>query len=151
MTLLLKYNLIAHIIFGLLAIMAFYAVWLNLIKQKLNLDFLKFISLSGFLMIVLSWITGGYYYLNYYSPVVGNIVKAGPYPWAHAIFTESKEHIFLFMPFLALIIYAIIWILNERIEQSPALKKSILYLSALTSVLGIIITLSGVIISGAVR
>lgn len=46
-----------------------------------------------------AWIAGGSYYLFFY-PLVKPVIKDGPEDWGHLIFTESKEHIFLFIPVL---------------------------------------------------
>lgn len=151
MSLLLKISLISHIVLGLLGVVAFYAVWMGLLKQKLSLKFLCFSSLAGFAAFVLSWISGAYYYVVYYGKAVQPIIKAGQYAWAHNIFMEAKEHIFLFVPFLSAVVFLIIWFLGDKLEKEVNLKHSVVIISGLITVLGIIITLSGLLISGAVR
>lgn len=147
----LQYNLSAHIIFGLLGIIAFYAVWMGLLKQKLSLRFLRYFSLVGFVSFLISWFTGGYYYVTYYGKAVRPIIKAGQYPWAHSVIMETKEHVFLFLPFLAAVAFLTFWLLGERIGQETKIKRALTSLTGLIAVLGIAITLAGVIISGAVR
>jgi len=136
---------------GLLAIVAYYAVWFDLIKKDINIDFLKKSSLYGLLLFLLSWLSGGYYYALYYGNVVKPIIKIGPYPWAHTIFMEFKEHIFLFIPFLALVVTLCFFLLENNIKGNKEIKQSITYLSAIIVFLSTIITFSGIIISGAVR
>ena len=62
-------------------------------------------ALVGTGLMVLSWVSGGYYYLAHYGPHVKPAIKAGSLPWAHTVGMELKEHVFLFLPFLGLSIY----------------------------------------------
>lgn len=151
MTPTLKLLLVLHIIFGLAGVIAFYAVWMGLLKKELNGKFLKRSSFWGAVLIVLSWISGGYYYWDYYGTAVKTVIKAGPYPWAHAVFMEGKEHVFLFLPFLTVLAAVIIWHSTDELDRNPVLKKELAVLTGVITALGIIITLSGTIISGAVR
>ncbi|MEK7146995.1 MAG: hypothetical protein AAB772_01930, partial [Patescibacteria group bacterium] len=80
MSLILKISLASHVILGIIAIIFFYAVWLNLFKQKLNLKLLKFSSLTGLIAFLLSWLTGGYYYVVYYGNAVRPGIKGGQFP-----------------------------------------------------------------------
>lgn len=150
MNLFLKIILISHVFLGLLGVVAFYAVWMGLLKQKLSLKILRFASLTGLIAFILSWLNG-VYYVVYYSKIVRTIIKTGQYSWAHNIFMEAKEHIFLFVPFLSAVVFLILWFLGDKLENESNLKRSTVALTGLVTVLGIIITLSGLLISGAVR
>lgn len=148
---LLKILLISHIFLGLAGIIASYAVWMGLLKKKISVKFLRLSSLVSLVFFLLSWLTGGYYYAVYYGQSVRGVIKSGSYPWAHSIFMEAKEHIFFFIPFLAAVIFIIFYFLNDEIESDGRLKKAAMFLAGLTTILGIVITVSGLIISGAVR
>lgn len=151
MSLILKISLASHVILGIIAIIFFYAVWLNLFKQKLNLKLLKFSSLTGLIAFLLSWLTGGYYYVVYYGNAVRPGIKGGQFPWAHTIVMEAKEHIFLFLPFLAAISFIVLWFFGQTIATDAKLKKGLLFINAVIAVIGTAIALSGIIISGAIR
>ncbi|MDP3993985.1 MAG: hypothetical protein Q8P75_03340 [bacterium] len=151
MTTLLKFLLASHVVLGLLGVAAFYAVWMQLLKQKVSVRFTKISSIWGALFLVLSWVTGGYYYATYYGAAVRSVIRAGQYPWAHSVFMEAKEHIFLFLPFLGIVLAIVLVAVGEQINSKPVLKKELAILAGVISVLGIIIILSGAIISGAVR
>lgn len=151
MGLFLKINLAAHIILGIIGVIFFYVVWLNLLKSKINLKLLKYSSLGGLISFLTSWLTGGYYYYAYYSPVVRSIIKSGQYPWAHTIFTESKEHIFFFLPFLAIVSFSVFWLIGEKIENNNKLKRNLIMINGLITAIGIFIAVAGMLISGAVR
>lgn len=146
-----KILLISHIFLGLGGVITSYVVWMGLLKKKISVKFLRSASLISLVSFLLSWLTGGYYYAIYYGQAVRSVIKNGQYPWAHSIFMEAKEHIFFFIPFLAAVIFIIFYFLSDEVETDGQFKKAVMFLSGLTAVLGIIITLSGLIISGAVR
>lgn len=72
-------------------------------SRKKRAQIVAWIGVGAFL---LSWIIGGYYYVKTYGPMIKPVIKSGPTPWAHSIITETKEHIFLFLPFMAITIAA---------------------------------------------
>lgn len=151
MTSTLKFLLSAHVVLGILGIACLAAVGLWLLKRELNISALKQASLWSIILLMASWLTGGYYYATYYGKAVRSVIKAGPYPWAHAVFMEAKEHIFLFLPFLALVIAIVLWSRGEDLANSAPLKKQLAILAGVVVILGIFITLGGAVISGAVR
>ncbi len=146
-----KTFLALHVIIGMTGVIAFAGVWMNMLRSKLPLKFLRWSSAVGFVAFITSWFTGGYYYAIYYGAVAKPIILKGSYPWAHSFFMEAKEHIFLFLPFLAAAMFIALLILGERIEEEAPLKKTLTWLAGVIVVLGISMALSGVIISGAVR
>ena len=151
MTSLLKFLLASHVVWGLLGVAAFYAVWMGLLRETSPVKFLKASAIWGVIFLVLSWATGGYYYATYYGAAVRSVIRAGQYSWAHSVFMEAKEHVFLFLPFLGIVLAVTLVALGERIDQKPVLKKELAILAGVLSVLGIFITLAGAVISGAVR
>ena len=142
--------LVWHILLGTTAIVAFTGVSLLLKGKDLNVKLVKIYSLLGFLGFLGSWIFGGYYYATYYASEVKPLILAGATPLIHQILMESKEHVFLFLPFLASTICLLLYSLSKEIGINEKLKKSLILLSLLIVTLGIIITLSGIAISGAV-
>ncbi|MEK7151931.1 MAG: hypothetical protein AAB523_00455 [Patescibacteria group bacterium] len=147
----LGYMLVAHIILGLIGIGAFYAVWMGLLKKVPKLAFLFWASLLGFLSFIASWLTGGYYYVEYYGGAVKPIIKAGEYPWAHLVVMEAKEHIFLFLPILATLVFLSLALLKETALLNQGIRKALAYVVGFIVIAGIAITLGGMLISGAVR
>jgi len=151
MTLLLQTALISHVMLGLVGVMAFYAVWLGLLKREPSIPFLKGASLFAFLGIILSWISGGYYYVVYYGSVTKPIIVGGAYPWAHFIFTETKEHVFLVLPFAALVLVALFFVGGGRLLMDPNTKQGAVWLAAALTILGTFITFAGIVISGGAQ
>jgi len=143
-------SLILHIVLGLSAIAFSYLVLMHLLHRNLELTFLKRISLAAFLLYLASWLTAGYYYVDFYGKSVKPLVVKS-YPWAHSVFMESKEHIFLFLPALSLVAYLIILFAGERLSADATLKRRVVWIAALTFLIGVYVTLSGVLVSGAAR
>ncbi|MEK9154787.1 MAG: hypothetical protein AAB596_01840 [Patescibacteria group bacterium] len=152
MSLLFKFLLISHVFSGMLGIILFSAVLFVLIKKldSKRIKFLRLTSLWGLIGFLLSWITGGYYYVYYYGALVKPIIKAGPYPWAHSILMEVKEHVFLFLPFAALIMVLVVYLFGEDFENQPKIKNAGIWLATTIVFIGTAITLMGMAISGAV-
>lgn len=151
MNFLLKTALFNHIVFGVTAIAAMYALWMAMLRREPKLKTLKIFSLGGLIALLLSWGAGGHYYLSYYGSSVKGVIKSGAYPWAHSILMEAKEHLFLFLPFLLAAAVAVIFAYGPRLAVNDKLKRALTYLVALMTVLGLAITFAGMGISGAVR
>jgi len=91
--------LFAHPTFGVLGILA--AVWVfveALNASEANQKRIWYASLAVTASIAAAWILGGYWYVNYYYAEKAVILKL-PWPWAHNIFMETKEHLF-FIPLI---------------------------------------------------
>jgi len=136
--------LIGHILLGLIGVLMSLAMLLALLGKRYNRAFALYSAMAAFVSFMLSWLLGGWYYVTYYSSVVKSIIKSGPYPWAHLIAMEAKEHIFLMLPILTAIIMMFVW-LNE------GKPRSIGILVILNAIIAVSILMAGVVISGAVR
>ena len=133
-----------HAFIGELGIASFIWVFVEMLKPDAKrIKRAKIAAILGVLFFLASWFFGGYYYLNDYGDGVKQIIKAGPQPWAHKIFTETKEHVFLFLPFLSLLTYSLIL----RFEKCI----SILIMSLTIIVIGALMALMGYLISTGFR
>lgn len=151
MTPLFTYALIAHVLLGILGVVASYATLLGLLKSKPELSSLRHTSIVATICYFASWLSGGYYYALYYGGKVKPIILAGSYPWAHKFFIEVKEHIFMFLPFVAFATAMILLATDEGGMLDQKLRKSLIFLMGVATIIGLFITLSGVVVSGAVR
>ena len=93
--------LLSHAVFGTCGALA--AVWvlaetLNLRAENLNR--VRFVSILVAVFVWLSYLFGGYFYVNFYVADRA-IILAGPWPWAHRFATEVKEHLFFILLLLA--------------------------------------------------
>lgn len=149
MTPLLTFALVSHIILGIAAIGLAHLVLMQLLRKTPAWGWaIGLASWSTFLFFV-SWATSAYYYVSYYGKSVKPVIKAGDYSWAHTIFMEGKEHVFLMIPFLALTTTLALLVLRKN--PDPRLKLAVTILTATLVVLGLFVALSGIAVSGAAR
>ncbi len=104
----------------------------------------------GTLALISSWVVGGYYYVVYYGSLVKPVIKKGVAPWAHNIVMEAKEHIFLFVIPMAVVVLFISFMNDEEIERS-GIRRTAVWLSGAVAMLGLLIGAMGFIISAAAR
>ncbi len=143
--------LLLHIILGILAMVASVTLWMVFLKRIQNFRLIKFSAGATFFLLLGSWISGGYYYLYYYGASVRSVILSGPYPWAHKIVMEAKEHIFLFLPFLAAVVFFAVLRFREGEAISPVLLRGLAILITAMTTLIVLMALGGIAISGAVR
>src|SRR3989344_3093335 len=96
--------LLVHPIFGVFGVLA--AIWLFV--EVLNVSSsndkrIRLASLAVPLFMVLTWITGGYWYVLYYAQDKATILN-GPWPFVHNIIMETKEHVFFITLILSLLL-----------------------------------------------
>lgn len=151
MTTLFAATLILHVLFGLLGLIASFWVTFHLFGAIHNHRTLVRSSALAFISYILSWFAGGWYYWKYYGAIVKPKIVGGDYVWAHAIFMEVKEHIFLFLPFASLCIFVILWLAGDSLRDNGLLRRRVAMLSFFVTLLATIVTLSGVLITGGAR
>lgn len=140
-----------HAALGEIGAIGFLWILIELLNtKKRNINRLKTIALVATIFIFLSWTTGGVYYVNIYGSEVKPIIKEGPQPWAHAILMEVKEHVFLFLPFLALLAYSTIAKYEDKIFTSK-LRTQLILLCLLIFILAFAIGAMGYLISSSAR
>ena len=111
----------------------------------------KIASLSGTILIFAHWLVSGVYYVAYYGPEVKPAIKAGAWPWGHTIFMESKEHIFLFLPFLSILLFFLIWKNGDKLREERGLRYSIFAVGGVTVLVFLLMVVSGFLISSGYR
>ena len=142
--------LVAHIFLGTLGIIFLTAYLLSIFKKEIDPKWLKINSFLALLSFIASWITGGYYYTSYYGKSVKPVILKGAYAWVHSVLMETKEHIFLFLPFLALALFAVTYLTSWDLGKDKKLVLAAAGLCFTTVSIALMIMLSGIIISGAV-
>lgn len=139
-----------HVLFGVAAIFIIGYLWMSLKNPDSKGIILKLLSLGGFLALLTSWMTGGYYYLYYYGTSVKPAILAGSQPWAHKLVMETKEHIFIIIPFLSITLLALIFKIDfSSPEINQDLKKSITKIAFIATTISALMAVMGFIISGA--
>jgi hypothetical protein len=136
--------LFAHPTFGVLGVLA--ALWVfveALNASAANQKRIWYASLAVTVCIVAAWILGGYWYVNYYYAEKAVILK-GPWPWAHDIFMETKEHLF-FIP-LILALYLPI-VAAQKLAANRTVRAMVLVVSMLIVLNGLAIEGAGALVS----
>ena len=140
--------LIVHVIGGVIAIGMHNVVLMHLLKKAPNYVFVSRIAWSAVALFLLSWATSAYYYVTYYGSAVKPRILAGAVPFAHTFFMETKEHIFLVLPFVAISIALCATYL--RTNPDDALRKSTALLTLVALAVGVATAVSGVFVSGSI-
>src|SRR3989338_146521 len=142
--------LVSHIFLGTLGIIFLIAYLLSIFKKEAELKWLKINSFLALLSFIASWITGCYYYTSYYGKSVKPVILKGEFSWVHSILMETKEHVFLFLPFLTLALFAVTYFAYSDFAKDKKLALSVAGLCFTIVSIALAIMLSGIVISGAV-
>ncbi|MFZ2303556.1 MAG: hypothetical protein WAV98_02065 [Minisyncoccia bacterium] len=130
------------------------SLWVFVELLNMSEASLRRARIAAFIAVIFfisSWLVGGYNYLNDYATMVKPLIKNGPAPWAHLIMTEAKEHLFLFLPFLAIVEWSLLVKYKNELLSDINLRKSALYISFVTTLLAFLMVGMGVLISSGFR
>jgi hypothetical protein len=105
--------------------------------------------LASFFIIAGCWIAGGYNYRTAYGVQVRPVILAGSSPWAHLIVMEAKEHIFIFLPIIALAISLTLATMKYNLLKNPKSRRALAIVASLALFLVLVVFLMGAIISNA--
>ena len=143
-----EFVMMLHPTFGVLAIIS--SVWVfveTLNARQANVGRIRTASVITLILMWLAYIVAGYWYVVYYGGDKA-IIKAGPWPFAHSFFMETKEHVFFMLLLLATLLPIVAFgdILNKR-----ATRVTVLWTSALVVLLSLVMEGAGAIISMGVK
>ena len=142
----------AHAFFGEAGALLFLWVLVELLNPSPErLRRARIVSMLGAFFLVAAWIVGGYYYVEFYGALVKPVIKGGPMPWAHSIVTETKEHVFLFLPFLAILASGIIANVGQQLTENRRLRIALITLCGLIVLFAFAMAALGVTISSGFR
>ena len=136
--------LLAHATFGVLGTLS--AVWVfveALNAREDNARRTRRASLVVATCMFVAWILGGYWYVHFY-PADKAIILKGPWPFAHNIFMETKEHLFFLTLILAFYLPIAAW---DKLWANANARKMVLYVAMLIVFSGLAIEGSGAIIN----
>jgi hypothetical protein len=126
--------LLAHAGFGILGTLA--AVWVfvdALNAREGNARRIQTAALIVSACMVAAWILGGEWYLHFY-PADKALILRGPWPFAHNLFMETKEHLF----FLTLILSLYLPIAaGQKLHSSESARKMVLSVALLIALSGL--------------
>ena len=121
-------------------------VWFiaSLTCKEINDRRIKKISLLIALLMIIIWISAGYWYVQYYSSDKAMIIKSN-WSFTHKFFMETKEHIFFIVLILSL--YLPIVALKNDIAKNQIAKKLLITIGILLLSLMLYIEGAGAIIA----
>jgi hypothetical protein len=116
-----------------------------------NISRAKLAVLLGVVFLFGAWFAGGFYYVEFYGTGVKPLIKEGPLPWAHKIVMETKEHVFLFLPFLGLLAYGLLQRLGNQMAQDRRACIAAMYAVGSVAVIAAGMALLGFLVSSGFR
>jgi hypothetical protein len=140
--------LLAHAAFGVLGTVA--AVWVfveALNAREQNAQRTRVAARAVAFFVSGAWILGGYWYLRFY-PAERALILKGPWPFAHSVFMETKEHLFLMTLILAFYLPIVV---REQLHANPAARKMALCVAMLIVITGLAIEGAGAVIDHGVK
>jgi hypothetical protein len=140
--------LLAHATFGVLGtVLAMFVFVEALNASEQNAQRIRRAALGVTLCMVAAWIAGGYWYLHFY-PAERAMILAGPWPLAHSLFMETKEHLFLMTLILSLYLPIAA---ADKLFQNAAARRMVLSVAMLIVLMGLAVEGSGAIINHGVK
>lgn len=124
--------LMSHVMFGVICMIA--GVWLFvevLNANEGNLKRIRRMSWAAAVAMWLAFLVGGYWYVNFYKADKAIILK-GPWPFAHNMVMETKEHLVFIL--LLLVTYLPIAAANNLAASKDA-RRLMLWVTAITVLL----------------
>jgi len=140
--------LLAHASFGVIGCLAALWVFVEALNAGLaNRGRIRTASLLTALAIAAAWICGGFWYVHFY-PAEKALILGGPWPFAHNLFMETKEHLFFVTAILAFLLPIAA---REEADSNAAARNLVLALSGLIVITGLTIEGAGAVISHGVK
>jgi len=140
--------LLGHAAFGVAGSLA--ALWVfveALNARSQNLGRIRAAAWIAAACIVGAWICGGYWYLHFY-PAEKAVILAGPWPFAHNVFMETKEHLFFVTAILALLLPIAA---REPLHTNATARKLALCIAGLVAITGMALEGAGAVIDHGVK
>ena len=135
--------LLAHATFGVAGSMA--ALWVfveALNAQPANAGRIRAAALVTAVCIAAAWICGGYWYVHFY-PAEKTLILNGPWPFAHDVFMETKEHLFFITGILAFLLPVAT---REKLSSNASARRLVLVVATLTAVTGLAVEGAGAVV-----
>ena len=140
--------LLAHAAFGVIGCMAALWVFVEALNARPgNAARIRTAALVAAVCIAAAWICGGYWYVHFYPPEKALILK-GPWPFAHNLFMETKEHLFFITAILALLLPIAT---RENLHSNSAARKLVLSVAVLVAITGLAVEGAGAVIDHGVK
>lgn len=140
--------LLAHASCGVLGSLAALWVFIEALNARPeSAGRIKTAALVGAIAMGAAWILGGYWYVHFY-PAEKAIILKGPWPFAHNIFMETKEHLFFITGLLS---FYLVIAVRDKVYANAAARKMVLSVSMLIVLTGLAVEGAGAVIDHGVK
>ena len=140
--------LMSHVLFGIACLIG--AVWLFvdvLQASEANLPRIRKMSWAAATVMWIAFVIGGYWYVTSYK-VDKAIILKGPWPFAHNLVMETKEHLVIML--LLLVTYLPVVAANNLSTNRDA-RRLMLWLTGLIVLLALAMDGEGAVIAMGVK
>jgi predicted neutral ceramidase superfamily lipid hydrolase len=141
-----------HAIIAEIGLFAFLWVLVELLNPtETRIRRAKIAALIGVICLLTAWLAGGFYYVEVYGSHIKPVIKASEAKWVHSIVMEVKEHMFLFLPILAMLTVALLHKFDMELIKRKDAQVTIILLAGLVFLLGFSIVGMGAVIASGYR
>lgn len=140
--------LLSHAGFGVTGCLA--AAWVvaeTLNARAENARRIRAVAMLVAVAMAAAWICGGYWYVHFY-PAEKTLILAGPWPFAHNVFMEVKEHLFFITGILALLLPIAT---RQNLHANSAARRLVICVAGMILVTGLAIEGAGAVIDHGVK
>lgn len=135
--------LLSHAAFGILGTLAALYVFTETLNARAeNVARIRRGALAAAISMCVACVLGGIWYLRFY-PADKALILKGPWPLAHNLFMETKEHLFFATLILALYLPIAA---ADNLVQSVAARRMVLAAALLVVFTGLVIEGAGAVI-----
>jgi len=136
--------LLTHSTFGVFGTMSAFWVFVETLNaREENAARIRRAAVAVALCMIATWILGGYWYIHFY-PFDKELILNGPWPFAHTLFMETKEHLF----FITLILSFYLPIAaSDQLYANAIARQMVLCVAMLIVLTGLAIEGSGTVIN----
>lgn len=139
---------LAHAALGVLGSIAALWVFVEVLNARAdNAGRTKTAAWMTAICIIGAWVCGGYWYVHFY-PRDKALILAGPWPFAHNLFMETKEHLFFVTLILALLLPIAA---REPLCSNAAARRIVLSAAGLVLLTGVALEGAGAVIEHGVK
>lgn len=140
--------LLSHASFGVLGSLAALWVFIEALNARQEgAKRMQAAALIGAVAMAAAWILGGYWYVHFY-PAEKALILKGPWPFAHNIFMETKEHLFFVTGLLS---FYLVIATRDKIYVNSAARKMVMSVSMLIVLTGLAVEGAGAVIDHGVK
>src|SRR5579862_1769714 len=140
--------LLAHSTFGVLGILCAAWVFVDTLNARAdNAGRIRTMAIATAAFMAATWLVGGYWYVRFY-PLDKALILRGPWPFAHTVFMETKEHLF-FIPLV--LSWYLVFAARDTLATNAFARRMVLCVAALIALSGLAIEGSGAIINHGVK